>query len=241
MSTAPLIGVTSYRNSREEDSSITYVVSNPYIQSVIQAGGIPVVLTAATPLDRLTDLLARLDGVVLTGGSDIDPNRFNGRHHARIYEVDPLRDAFEISLVQQAAQSGLPFLAICRGIQVVNVALGGTLFTDIADQAPHPLRHDWYPNIPRSFLAHRVQVTAGSQLAEILGGEDVGVNSLHHQAVELVAPGLKTTAQAPDGIVEAVELEGHPFGLGVQWHPESLQHLPEHRALFKALVTAAQR
>ncbi len=240
MSTAPLIGITSYRNFREEDGSISYVVSNPYVQSVIGAGAVPVILTAATPADRLADLLTRLDGVVLTGGSDVDPNRFNGRHHARIYEVDPQRDEFEIALVRQAAQSGLPFLAICRGIQVVNVALGGTLYTDIADQAPHPLRHDWYPNIPRSYLAHRVRVEAGSHVAEILGGEDVGVNSLHHQALELVAPGLKTVAHAPDGIVEAVELEKHPFGIAVQWHPESLQHLPEHRALFQALVSAAR-
>jgi putative glutamine amidotransferase len=129
---------------------------------------------------------------------------------------------------------------ICRGIQVINVALGGTLYTHIHDQHPNALRHDWYPDIPRDYLAHPVQVAENSSLTKILGKSNVATNSLHHQGIHQPAPRLIPVAWAPDGIIEAVELTGHPFGLGVQWHPENLQAYPEMRALFQALVSAAR-
>ncbi len=189
----------------------------------------------------LQALFARLDGLLLTGGSDIDPQRFNGRPHPRVYGVDKQRDELEIRLVQMAAENGKPFLGICRGIQVINVALGGSLYTDISSQLANSLRHDWYPNIVRDYLAHPVSIAAGSCLAQVLGGESFEVNSLHHQGLDRLAPGLQAVAYAPDQLIEGVELPGHPFGLGVQWHPEWLQEHAPQRQLFQALVRAAEQ
>jgi putative glutamine amidotransferase len=214
-------------------------VREAYLQAVLNAGGAPVLLPAGLPEEALSGLLSRLDGLLLTGGGDIDPARFSGALHSRVYGIDPERDETEIRLVQLAAETGKPFLGICRGIQAINVALGGSLYTHIADQLPGALKHDQTSDIPRDFLAHRVSITPGSRLAAILGGVDVAVNSLHHQGAQRVAPGLTAVALSPDGLVEAVELPGHPFGLGVQWHPECLQAYPPQRSLFQALVRAA--
>jgi putative glutamine amidotransferase len=190
---------------------------------------------------ELEDLLPRLDGILLIGGGDIDPARFDGLPHPRVYGIEPGRDAMEIRLVQRAAVTGKPFLGICRGVQVINVALGGALHTDIGDQLPGALRHDWYPDVPRDLLAHTVRVAPESRLAAVLGGEQFEVNSLHHQGLSHVALRLRIAATAPDGLAEAVELEGHPFGFGVQWHPEWLQAHEPQRRLFRALVEAARQ
>ncbi len=171
----------------------------------------------------------------------MDPAFFQGPAHAEVYGIDPDRDRVELELVRLAAGSKKPFFGICRGIQVINVALGGTLYTHIHDQHPGALRHDWYPNIPRDYLAHTVKVQESSSLSRILGKTTVETNSLHHQAVHQSAPRLTAVAWAPDGIIEAVELSDHPFGLGVQWHPENLQAHPEMRALFQALVAASSQ
>ena len=215
-------------------------ISEAYIRAVRRAGGTPVLIPPGLNGDELATLRRRLDGLLFTGGGDIDPALFNGKPHPRVYDIDPERDALEISLVQMAAESQWPFLGICRGIQVINVALGGTLYTDIADQHPGAQRHDWYPNIPRNHLAHPVTLEPTSRLAGILAGPIVSTNSLHHQGLEQIAPSLAVTGLAPDGIVEAVEISGHPFAVGVQWHPEWLQEDPVMRDLFKALVDAAR-
>jgi putative glutamine amidotransferase len=238
----PIIGVTShYEPSRDGLSPFgTIDVGESYIQAVLKAGGTPVVLPVGLADDNLQSVFARLDGILLTGGSDIDPARFDGMPHPRVYGIDPRRDALEMRLVQMAAEQGKPFLGICRGIQAVNVALGGTLYTDIGDQFPGALRHDWYPNIPRNTLAHAVRLEPGSKLAQILGGATFEVNSLHHQGLKEVPPALQVVGHAPDQMIEAVELVGHPFGLAVQWHPEWLQEHAPQRALFKALIEAAR-
>lgn len=238
--TAPFIGITSYRSERE-DSATLYQVSDPYVHSIWAAGGIPLIIPTAMPIARLDELLARLDGVLLTGGADINPDRFGGVHHPAVYDIDEMRDELEITLVQKAAQSGKPFLGICRGIQVINVALGGTLYTDIKGQVPGALRHDNYPDIPRDFLAHSVRLEADSTLAQILGHIEVKVNSLHHQSVDRVAPSLRETSLSPDNLVESVEMPGHPFGLGVQWHPESLPNDPVQQSIFRAFIEAAAK
>jgi putative glutamine amidotransferase len=191
-------------------------------------------------LQNLPELFLRLDGILLTGGGDIDPARFNGVPHPRVYDIDERRDALEIHLVQMAVQNGKPFLGICRGIQVINVAMGGSLYTDIWDQMPGALKHDHFPNSPRDFLAHPVSVVTGSRLAEILSGEAFEVNSLHHQGLDQVAHALTPVAYSVDHLVEAVEIPGHPFALGVQWHPEWLQAHAPQRQLFQALVQASQ-
>jgi len=237
--TAPIIGITSSYAPPQEGIFGTISVGESYIQAVLRAGGLPVILPVGLSREDLQALFTRLDGVLLTGGGDIDPRRFEGLPHSRVYDIDERRDDLEIRLVQMAAESSKPFLGICRGIQVINVAFGGTLFTDISDQLTHSLRHDWYPNIPRDYLSHPVSVTPDSRLAQVLGGDVFEVNSLHHQGLERLASNLQAVAFAPDHLIEGVELSGHPFGLGVQWHPEWLPEHTAQRQLFQAFVKAA--
>jgi putative glutamine amidotransferase len=236
---APLIGITSGRDS--ENGPVSHIsVPEAYIQAIIRAGGLPVIIPIGLAENEFEDLRAHLQGLLLTGGGDIDPARFNGRPHPRIYDVDQERDALEIGLTQLAVRSKWPFLAICRGIQILNVAMGGSLYTDIADQYPNALRHDYYPDWPRDHSAHLVRLTPESRLAGILGMTTFPANSLHHQGLEKVAPGLCPVAFAPDNLVEAVELiDSHPFGFGVQWHPEWLPNSVPMQALFQTFVQVA--
>jgi putative glutamine amidotransferase len=187
---APIIGITSSYIPAQDGKFGTISAGESYVQAILRAGGLPAVLPAGLSQEGLQAMFARLDGILLTGGGDIDPQRFQGLPHPRVYDIDLRRDDLEIRLVQMAADTGKPFLGICRGIQVINVALGGTLFTDIGDQLANSLRHDWYPNIPRDYLAHSVSVVPGSRLAQFLGGEAFEVNSLHHQGLDHIAPVL---------------------------------------------------
>ena len=235
---APIIGITSSYIPAKDGIFGTISAGESYVQAVLRAGGLPVVLPVGFSDEGLQETFARLDGILLSGGGDIDTQRFQGLPHPRVYDVDLRRDELEIRLVQMAAEAGKPFLGICRGIQVINVALGGTLYTDIGDQLANPLRHDWYPDIPRNTLAHPVSVAASSRLAQILGGTGFEVNSLHHQGLERLAPGLQAVAYSPDSLIEGVELPDHPFGVGVQWHPEWLQEHAPQRLLFQAFIEA---
>jgi putative glutamine amidotransferase len=234
----PLIGITTNRVSTGGTIPLLGA-SESYLKAVEAAGGLPVLIPLVLSDAELDELLPRLDGVLFPGGGDIDPVLFNGRPHERVYGIDEDRDRVEIHLTRRAVEMDKPFFGICRGIQVINVALGGTLYTDIADQHANSLRHDWYPDIPRETLAHAVKVQPQSRLAGILQGAQVETNSLHHQAVDQPAPSLTTVAWAPDGVIEAVELPGHRFGLGVQWHPENLQAHPAMRQLFQSFIQAA--
>jgi len=236
--TSPFIGVTTTRFPNKADLPMVGA-TQAYVYSVMRAGGIPLMIPPGLSREQIDALMSRLQGVLLTGGGDIDPQRFNGEPNDSISDIDAERDELEIQLVQQASKSGLPFFGICRGHQVVNVALGGTLYTDIAAQIPQAQKHDFYPNIPRTYMAHNIHAEPGSLLYEILGVKTVFVNSLHHQAVKDIAPGLKATAYSHDGLIEGLELEGHPFGLAVQWHPEWLQNHSPMQALFKTFIKAA--
>jgi len=151
--------------------------------------------------------------------------------------VDVDRDQVELFLVHEAARRGLPFLGICRGIQLINVAMGGTLYVDIADQRPGSIQHD-YHGYPRKYLAHSVSVE-DKRLAGILGSTQVEVTSFHHQGVEKLATAFRATAYAPDGLIEALELPGYPFGLAVQWHPECMLDVPSMQNLFRAFIEAS--
>jgi len=235
----PLIGITTARLLNKANIHVLSV-AEAYVQAVLGAGGLPVLLPLGLDEPTISELLARLDGLLFTGGGDIAPERYGGQPHERVYDVDLDRDRIELSLVDWTARQGKPFLGICRGFQVVNVALGGSLYEDILDQHAGALKHDYFPGYPRDQLVHPVQLTPGSRLASILGQTEVQVNSLHHQGVRQVPGVLTTTALAPDGIPEAVELPGHLFGLAVQWHPEWLQAHDPMRALFRALVEAAK-
>jgi len=183
-------------------------------------------------------LYSRLDGILFTGGGDISLEHFKGDPHPRIDDVDPERDTVELNLLRAAASDGKPFLGICRGCQLVNVALGGTLYTHLPDQLPDALDHA-YPSNMRTVLVHEVKIDEGTHIADVLGEPIVRVNSHHHQGLKDIAASLRIAGQAPDGLVEAVELPNHPFGLAVQWHPEWLTDQQSARNLFRRFVEVA--
>jgi putative glutamine amidotransferase len=235
----PLIGITTF-HTRNPEKGVTYLsVTEAYAAAMREAGGIPVMIPLGLQSDALERLVSWIDGVIFTGGGDIDPDRYGAPPHPLINEVDPARDELELQLVQAAVSRGVPFLGICRGLQTINVAMGGTLYADIQMEHPNALQHACFQDAPRDHLAHEIRIREGSLLADILGAHEARVNSGHHQGILELAPGLEATAFAPDGIIEAVEISGYPFGLAVQWHPEWITALPPMLGLFKALAQAA--
>jgi putative glutamine amidotransferase len=233
----PIIGLTT-NHGKNEYGHPNINLLRAYVSAILGAGGTPVLIPSELPDASRRELFARLDSILFTGGGDIACERFNGVPHPRVDGVDADRDDIEYALLQLAVNEGKPFLGICRGFQVVNAALGGTLFTHIEDQKPGAIKHDYFPDWPRNYLAHQVTIEEGSRLADILGATEIQVNSLHHQGADKIAPSLKIVAHASDGLVEGIELPGHPFGFGVQWHPEWLTDRPEVQQLFKAFVGA---
>ena len=211
-----------------------------YLESVRRAGGEPVeVLVGGEAPEQI---LARVDGLVLTGGGDVDPKLYGEARHDTFQAAETGRDDFEIALARAAVVKGIPLLAICRGMQVLNVAMGGTLFQDIPSQVTGALEHS-VPQ-PRAGSAHEVWVAKGSQLSTLLAdhmedGETCHVNSRHHQSVKDAAQGFDVTATSPDGVVEAMEKPDAPFCVAVQWHPENFWRTGEFRELFEGLVKAA--
>lgn len=232
----PLIGITTY-NSKNPYGRDIAAVQHTYIRAVAQAGGVPILIPAILPDEDLAELYTRLQGIVFSGGGDISLKYFAGEQHPSIHEVDEARDVAELFLLRQSVQREKPFLAICRGMQVMNVALGGTLHTHIPDHIPHSLKHN---NEEFQYIAHPVNLIEDSKMAEIFGETLLQVNSLHHQAIKDLASDLRIVGHAPDGVVEAVEIPDHPYAIGVQWHPEWLTDQPVMRRLFKSFVDAAE-
>jgi putative glutamine amidotransferase len=211
-----------------------------YLESLRRAGGEPLDVGAG---DEAPDsIVGRVRGVVLTGGGDVDPSLYGEPPHATFESAEPGRDEFEIALARMAVERDVPVLAICRGMQVLNVALGGSLIQDIPTQVPGALAHTVAE--PRFAIAHEVWVSKGSRLwtvmAEQLDGESLQVNSRHHQAVGNVAAGFDVSATAPDGVVEAIERSASRYCLAVQWHPENFWRTGEFRALFESFVEAVK-
>ena len=234
----PIIAVTAGKGAPVNNQAMV-ALKDEYVTAITRNGGIPLLVSTGMEIDTIPSLLARVDGVLLTGGSDLDPQLFGGGHNPKVYGIDQARDAFEIALVKHLVESGKPFLGICRGTQVMNVALGGTLYLDIADELPAALKHDYFtPIYAPDKLSHSVSIEKGSLLAGLVGIVSLKVNSRHHQAIKNLAERLKVIAFAEDGIIEGVELPSHPFALGVQWHPESLQSDKRMCALFAGLVAA---
>ncbi len=234
----PLIGITT---SHLQSSTGVLHTSIPeaYSQALAQAGALPVLIPLGLPAPALLGLLARLDGVLFAGGGDVHPRRYGAEHLPLSTDINEERDRVELILLENLLTARRPFLGICRGLQLINVGLGGTLYQDILASRPDALSHQHIPGNPRSYLAHPVQVLPGTRLEAVLGCQTARVNSLHHQGVDRLAPRLKASALAPDGLIEAFELEDYPFGLAVQWHPEWLTGQAEMNQIFRAFVAAA--
>lgn len=244
MAKRPLIGCGTYRKTVDQTPPIEiYGLMPAYVEAVRAAGGLPVLIPLGLETDEVRALLGRVDGLLLPGGGDVGPAHYGGDDRdPTIRDIDDLRDRAELLLIEHALEQAKPLLAICRGLQIFNVALGGSLWEDVHHHMPGAMAHDQYRRHGRDFLAHDVTVTPGSLLARALAlTEDrTLVNSLHHQGIRRLAPGLRPVAAAPDGLVEAVEAADHPFALGVQWHPENLiASVPAMRRLFQSFVQAA--
>lgn len=242
-SSIPLIGITAHF---QQPNSPLYGLRPAYTQAVKMAGGAPVIVPSNLDESSVRAIFDRLDGIVLSGGVDVVPALYGESPQVYTQHTDPERDQVEADLIRWACEQGKPLLAICRGIQILNVVLGGNLYQDVSAEMPKALKHAYYDpqeNWPRDYRPHPVQVAPNSRLATILGltkDEPLPVNSLHHQGVKDLAESLVPTAHAPDGLIEAVELPDHPFALGVQWHPEELAlNDPTMLCLFQALVKAA--
>lgn len=210
-----------------------------YVRCVEQAGGVPLVLAPGRP-EHAEAILDSLDGLLLSGGADVDPALYGEASHAKLRRVIPERDAFEIALCRAALQRDLPVLAICRGQQVLNVACGGSLVQDIPSQLDGTVDHD--PKQERALPAHGVRIESGSRLRAILGRDEAPVNSFHHQAVKDLGADLVVSARSlEDGVIEGIEAPARRFVVGVQWHPESFWREPERfGALFRAFAEASQ-
>ena len=233
----PVIGISAFPRTVETSlgPTLLHTASRFYVESVERAGGLPVVLPVMDP-EAVEGLIGAVHGLLLTGGGDIQPSRYGAKPVAETHSVDPTRDAFEIRLLQVAMDDDLPVLATCRGMQVMNVALGGSLVQHVpaVTGQQHDRTDAWRE------VVHRVKVEPDSHLAEALGTTEVEVNSLHHQAVDEAAPHTRAVAWAEDGTVEAIELAGSPHVVAVQWHPELLEDRPEHQGLFRQLVDDAR-
>lgn len=235
---APLIGVTTYLERAQTGVWDVRAAFLPkaYLDAVTDAGGIAVLLPPqpASP-DVARKVLGALDGLVVSGGADVDPARYGQAPHERTGAPRTDRDDWEDALITAAIELELPFLGICRGAQMLNVALGGTLVQHL----PDVVGSDAYQPAPSVFGETQVSVDSGSRLADVLGpaASPLAVHVYHHQAIDEVAPGLTVTARTPDGVIEAVELDSVPFGIAVQWHPEENA---ADRRLFAGLVEAAR-
>jgi gamma-glutamyl-gamma-aminobutyrate hydrolase PuuD len=214
--------------------TVLHTSSRHYVESVVRAGGFPVILPVVDPED-VVRALSVVHGVLLTGGGDVQPSRYHARPVAETRNVDPARDAFDIRLLQTAIDAGLPVLATCRGMQVLNVALGGSLVQHVPARTGqnHDIFDHWHEGV------HLVKIEPDSNLAGALGSTEVTVNSMHHQAVSEPAPGTRPVAWAEDDTVEAIELADSPHVVAVQWHPELLEDYPEQQGLFRQLVDRA--
>lgn len=235
--TAPRVGLTGV--TRQWGGHERTGINAGYVRAAAQAGLAPVVLSPLVGLNLVPDLLRTLDALVLTGGEDVAPERYGRERIAALDDVNEERDAFECALFALARERGLPVLGICRGIQLINVAMGGTLWQDLPSERPSETSHD--PGGSRQLRTHAVRLAAGSLIARVLGTSTIDVNSIHHQAVRDLAPGLVASGWAEDGLIEAVEGAAGPWLLAVQWHPEEMhgdQSALDGR-LFSALGDAA--
>lgn len=241
----PLIGITAFSSSIPSSGSTPWTtmrsaVNQQYVDAVAGAGGAPVMIPIGLSPDALSRIFGALDGLLLPGGDDVAPQRYGHEPHPKLGLVDEARDDLELTMAAWALRDRLPTLGICRGIQVLAVAAGGTLYQDLPSQLEHVHLHDVREH-GRDHLAHELIVEPSSRLAGIIGPGSVLVNTFHHQAVLDVPGGFAVTARAPDGVIEAIEGEGEDFLIGIQCHPEGIWKTtgPQWAKLFSAFVEAA--
>ena len=231
----PLIGIGSDVQSPagKRERAFTYLT---YVESLRRAGAVPVLIPPQP--ENAADVIDELDGLVLAGGDDCDPAAYGEQRHDTVEPMDPRRQSNDLSLAKVARERGIPTLGICLGVQVMNVAAGGSLMQDIDSQMETEIRH---ASEPEDRARHDILVEQGTRLAEILGDRELNVNSSHHQAIKKVGQGLRVTALAPDGVIEGLEDPRHPFYVGVQWHPEDMSSEDSAASLFRAFVEAARK
>jgi putative glutamine amidotransferase len=229
----PLIGLTTYGRGADN----RYTLPPEYLDAVRRAGGVPVLIAPDEP--HWQTILDVIDALILSGGGDIDPSRYDGKHHETNYAVDQERDALELELGRRVIASGMPTLGICRGAQILNVVQGGKLIEHIPDEVGEKVLHRAPPREP---VMHSVKLKTASRLAEIIGRDEFDVPSWHHQALRGAAAGFEAVAHALDGTIEAIEMPSHPWLIAVQWHPElSAASDPLQQKLFDAIVEEARK
>ncbi len=240
----PLIGIPTYATLSNTTHRPLYANNRSYARAVQRAGGAPVFIPLSEDdyLGAICEtLVAKLDGLLLSGGADIDPASYHEERLPFCGAIEPERDALELALTRKAMERGLPIFGICRGMQLLNVACGGSLYQDIVSQRTESLRHPQMEH-PRDYRAHSIRIDEKSRLATILDTQTHHVNSLHHQAVKDAGAGLTVTAWAEDGVAEALEARDYPYALAVQYHPEELvESDPLSHALFVAFVEACRK
>jgi len=222
----------------------SWVMNQRYFFATTVVGGVPwMIPLLEEDSATLREIYQRLDGILLPGGVDLDPRSYGEERHPRLGAVDQARDRVEMQLVRWAVEDLKPVLGLCRGAQIINVALGGTLYQDLEAQFPGALKHDYFPTagFSRDYPAHEVTIAPGSRLLAVMERPRFMVNSMHHQGIRALAEGLVPSAVAPDGLIEGVEGPGEHFLIGVQWHPEMFEVVdPRTRQLFREFIVAAQ-
>lgn len=226
-----LIGITT---AGQLDTRL-FSIRGDYVEAVRQAGGLPVLLPPGEPDPAA--ILDRVDGLILSGGGDIDPALYNGQPHATVYNVDQQRDLFELALAKLVMKTDIPVLGICRGLEVLVVAGGGTLIPHLPDEFGEAIAHRTHQTRPSE---HQVHISPDSRLASVIGVTEPNIVSWHHQAVRTVPAGWRTVAWASDGVIEALEHEHHPWAIALQWHPELSLHDPQQQRIFQAFIAAAR-
>jgi len=242
----PLIGITcnydysddvGIRSDMGPAGQDWNLIAGDYIYSIEKAGGIPVLIPQFKNFDNARGILARLDGVLISGGNDVGTERYGAFPKEYCGKVMPERDQQDIEIAKYVLKENIPVLGICRGAQIINVALGGTLYQDIEKEGSFE-NHSNVDRYPRNYPWHKVSLSKGSLLASVFGTEEIAVNSLHHQAVLMPGANIKITAVSSDGVAEGIEVAGQKFAVAVQWHPEMMYDSFEQEKLFAAFLRA---
>jgi putative glutamine amidotransferase len=241
--TIPVVGIPCYHHGCDTFlGGLGSALPDSYVRALDRVRCAAMLIPATGSEEALAALYRRCDGLLLAGGPDVAPAAYGQKPHPALGPVTPERDRVELSLLRRAIDDRMPLLCICRGIQLLNVGSGGTLWQDLSAQNPAAFRHDLHPLHPPAHLGHEVRVETGSRLHGVVGCHRTRVNSLHHQAIDRLGDGLTVSARSPDGVVEAVEGTGRGWLLGVQWHPEWLVDSEETALrLFEAFAEACRR